>query len=59
MGDLGEDALMSASTTVLTTLLVKWLIRLGRQVNKTAFHKYAEELKKKDVEKGYENYKGI
>ena len=51
---------MSATAgTVLTTLLVKWLIRLGRQVNKTAFHKYAEELKKKDVEQGYENYKGV
>jgi hypothetical protein len=43
--------------TVLTTLLVKWLIRLGRQVNKTAFHNYADKLKKRDVEEGHEDYK--
>ncbi len=52
-----EGALMSATTTVISTILVKWLIRLGRQVNKGAFHRYAEELKKKDREAGYDNYK--
>lgn len=41
----------------VSAILVKLLVRLARQLNKTELHKLAEEAKKKDREQGYENYK--
>jgi len=57
VSDTREESTLSATTTIISTIIIKWLVRIGRQVNRGAFHRYAEELKKKDREAGYDTYK--
>lgn len=42
---------------VVSAFLARYLLRLAKMFNKEVVHNWAESLKKKDVEAGYETYK--
>jgi hypothetical protein len=42
---------------VFSAFLARYLLRLAKMFNKEVVHDWAESLKKKDIEAGYETYK--